>query len=88
MAAFVWQFRPDQADRPTQFTPQTLSSLTWSKESVALAKALKKRGWTFVGPTNMYAMMQSVGIVNDHYTGCHHRELCEEAMRNFTIPGN
>ena len=39
-------------------------------ESVALSKDLKKRGWSFVGPTTMYALMQSVGLVNDHAVGC------------------
>lgn len=42
-------------------------------ESVALAKALKKRGFTFVGPTTAYAHMQAVGVVNDHVAGCHRR---------------
>jgi DNA-3-methyladenine glycosylase I len=41
-----------------------------SPESVALSKDLRKRGWTFVGPTTMYAMMQSAGLVNDHIHGC------------------
>ncbi len=40
-------------------------------ESIALAKALKKRGFKFVGPTTAYAHMQAVGVVNDHVSGCH-----------------
>jgi DNA-3-methyladenine glycosylase I len=39
-------------------------------ESVALARDLKKRGWTFVGPTTVYAFMQAMGLVNDHLHGC------------------
>ncbi|MCZ2404004.1 DNA-3-methyladenine glycosylase I [Paenarthrobacter sp. Z7-10] len=46
----------------------------WTVESVALAKALKKRGFRFVGPTTAYAMMQAVGVVNDHVPGCWVRE--------------
>jgi DNA-3-methyladenine glycosylase I len=42
-----------------------------SPESIAMSKALRKRGWSFVGPTTMYAMMQSAGLVNDHLRDCH-----------------
>jgi len=86
LAKFVWGFRPDHEDRPTEFNPHTLKTLTKTKESEAMAKALKKRGWTYIGPTNMYAMMQSVGVVNDHFSGCHFREECLEEMKNFKIP--
>ena len=44
--------------------------MTTSPESLALSKDLKKRGWRFVGPTTMYALMQSAGIVDDHLDGC------------------
>lgn len=44
-------------------------------ESLALSKALKKKGFTFVGPTTMYALMQALGVVNDHLAGCHVREV-------------
>jgi DNA-3-methyladenine glycosylase I len=45
-------------------------------ESKALSKELRRRGWTYVGPTTMYAFMQAVGLVNDHLTGCfRHREV-------------
>lgn len=43
-------------------------------ESIALSKDLKKRGWSFVGPTTCYAFMQAMGLVNDHLAGCHFRE--------------
>ena len=52
-------------------------------ESKALSKALKKRGWSFVGPTTMYAFMQASGIVNDHAARCHAREACESARQAF-----
>ena len=43
-------------------------------ESVALSKELRKRGWSFVGPTTVYAFMQAMGLVNDHLEGCVCRE--------------
>ena len=43
-----------------------------SPESIALAKDLKRRGWTFVGPTTVYAFMQAMGLVNDHLHDCEH----------------
>ncbi|MGB3301615.1 MAG: DNA-3-methyladenine glycosylase I [Gordonia sp. (in: high G+C Gram-positive bacteria)] len=69
LADFIWGFQPDvtpepqtQADVPTQ-----------SPESVALAKALRKKGFSFVGPTTMYALMEAVGIVDTHLLGSHRR---------------
>ena len=55
----------------------SLSAYLWSfqgKDPKTLASALKKRGWTFVGPTTVYAFMQAMGMVNDHLEGCHVRE--------------
>lgn len=52
--------------------PTTLQQVrATSPESVALAKALKASGFTFVGPTTMYAAMQACGLVDDHLAGCH-----------------
>jgi DNA-3-methyladenine glycosylase I len=64
-----------RSDRP--YTP----GLAVSEESKALSKELKKRGWSFVGPTTMYAFLQSVGLVNDHAEGCAFREPAERARR-------
>lgn len=63
LAAFVWRYEP----RVTNDKPQSAST---SKESHALAKELKKRGWRFVGPTTVYAFMQAMGLINDHARGC------------------
>ena len=52
-----------------------------SAESKALSKELKRRGWSFVGPTTMYAFIQSVGLVNDHAEGCDFREKAERARQ-------
>lgn len=67
LSDFIWEFRPNhlEGDRST---PPGIPSQTPS--SVRLSRALKQRGWTFVGPTTMYAFMQSVGMVNDHLEGC------------------
>ena len=46
-----------------------------------MSKDLKKRGWTFVGPTTVYAFMQAMGLVNDHLEGCHARVAAAAAAR-------
>jgi DNA-3-methyladenine glycosylase I len=61
----VLQFRPE----PTRLTEASELRAT-CPESVALAKDLKRRGWSFVGPTTVYAFMQAMGLVNDHIVGC------------------
>ena len=76
LAALVWAFEPDRGDRPA---PRRLGDLPpVTAESTALAKALKKLGFRFIGPTTAYAAMESLGLVNDHLAGCHVREACEE----------
>lgn len=64
---FVWQFKPK--NRKKTITKRNLPA--FSEESTALAKALKAKGFTFVGPTGCYAFMQSVGIVSDHTKDCY-----------------
>ena len=59
-----------------------------TEESIKLSKDLKKRGWSFVGPTTMYAFMQATGFVNDHIEGCIVREQVEEERRNFVRPSS
>lgn len=86
LAGFFWQYEPDASSRPTTITQQWLDENPFCPESVALAAALKKRGWTFVGPTNMYALMQALGMVNDHVAGCPCRERIEQLRSSFTRP--
>lgn len=74
-ARYVWRFEPQT--RPKKITPAALATLTTAPESVALSKDLKKRGFRFVGPTTMYALMQAMGLVNDHLEGCASRQACE-----------
>lgn len=64
--ALMWSFAPDSWPRPTSFAD--VAAVT--PESTALSKALRARGFRFVGPTTMYALMQSAGMVDDHVAGC------------------
>jgi DNA-3-methyladenine glycosylase I len=77
LGAFFWQFEPS-TDAPV------LASET--PESWAMAKELKRRGFTFVGPTTAYAFMQAMGIVNDHLEGCEARQRCTAARHGFVRP--
>ena len=86
LAAFVWQYEPSPGTRPDPMTHETLMTLSKTPESTALSKELKRRGWSFVGPTTMYAFMQAAGIVNDHLPGCPAGEACREARRDFEVP--
>ena len=63
----IWSHAPASHRRPR--TMADIAAVT--PESTALAKALKKRGFRFVGPTTAYAHMQAVGVVDDHVAGCH-----------------
>jgi DNA-3-methyladenine glycosylase I len=66
---FVWQFQPDSTPRP-----RTHADIpTQSAESIALSKALRKRGFAFVGPTTMFALMEAIGMVDTHLLGSHRR---------------
>ncbi len=69
--ALIWSHAPKEPRDPIRDISD-LPAVT--PESIALSKALKKRGFTFVGPTTAYAHMQAVGVVNDHVDGCAFRE--------------
>ena len=62
LAAYLWRFEP-----PPNQVPWNVSE---SEPSRALSKDLKQRGWKFVGPTTMHALMQAMGLINDHAPGC------------------
>jgi DNA-3-methyladenine glycosylase I len=66
---FLRSFAPEE--HPVPETTEQIMSV--SPESVAMSKALKKEGFVFVGPTTMYALMQAIGLVDDHLVGCHRR---------------
>ena len=80
LAAFFWSFEPQDG---LLAEPQTVST---SPESIALAKALKKLGWKFFGPTTAYAFMQAMGLVNDHSNNCISRAKVTAARNSFKRP--
>ena len=73
IAAFVWPRA--SFDAPSGALPSQ------TEASTALSKELRRRGWTFVGPTTVYAFMQAMGLVNDHLEGCWAREPAERRRR-------
>ena len=77
LGALVWSYEPKGERSP-------LASST--PESTVLAKDLKKRGFSFIGPTTVYAFMQAMGIVNDHLPECHAWEPVEAARTAFPRP--
>ena len=79
LAEYFWSWEPDPRSRPRRITRAALMKLATSPESIALSKDLKRRGWTFVGPTTIYAFMQAMGLVNDHLEGCAIRGAAETA---------
>ncbi len=87
LAAYFWRFEPDPKTRPKRLDRETLNTMSTSPESVALSKDLKKRGWSFVGPTTVYAFMQAMGMVNDHMTGCFCRAEADRERKAFKRPG-
>jgi DNA-3-methyladenine glycosylase I len=68
LAGLIWSHAPDPAGRPAPRALADVPALT--PESTALARALKRHGFRFVGPTTAYALMQACGLVNDHLEGC------------------
>jgi len=80
LAAYFWSFEPKPDEHGA---PQTASI---SETSKRLSKDLKKRGWKFVGPTTCFAFMQAMGMINDHATGCVHREIADQKRAAFTPP--
>jgi DNA-3-methyladenine glycosylase I len=86
LAAFVWRFEPETAARPRALTHDALLALNETDASRALAKELKRRGWTFVGPTTVYAFMQAMGLVDDHLEGCDARPRVEAARAALARP--
>ena len=86
LAAYFWQHEPPPSDRPKRLTRDALVAMSTTPASIAISKDLKKRGWSFVGPTTVYAMMQAVGLVNDHLEGCQSRPAAEAARARFRRP--
>jgi DNA-3-methyladenine glycosylase I len=79
IANYVWGFLPPPKERPRAMTRAALMKMPSTPTSLRLSKELKKKGWSFVGPTTSYAFMQAMGMVNDHLEGCVIRPLAETA---------
>ncbi len=86
LARYFWSFEPPASERPLTMDYATLVANPTSPTSVRLSKDLKKRGWTFVGPTTVYAFMQAMGLVNDHIEGCMCRSEVEALRAGFVRP--
>ena len=86
LAIYFWAQEPDESERPKVCDFETLRTLGKTERSTAISKDLKKRGWSFVGPTTVYAFMQAMGMVNDHLEGCYHRQVVEEKRAAFVRP--
>lgn len=87
LAAWFWKFEPGAEERPKVVDYPTLIANPTTPTSTRISKELKKRGWTFVGPTTVYAFMQAMGLVNDHIEGCMCRPKIEAERKAFKRPG-
>ena len=81
LSSFFWEHVPPDKERPRRMTHGAAMKLSQTPTSTALSKELKRRGWTFVGPTTVYAFMQAMGMVNDHLEGCFVRDRIAQTQR-------
>jgi DNA-3-methyladenine glycosylase I len=86
LAAWFWRFEPQPHERPARMDLATLVANPKTEISTRISKELKKRGWSFVGPTTIYAFMQAMGLVNDHLEGCVCRHPVELERQQFKRP--
>jgi DNA-3-methyladenine glycosylase I len=86
LAAYTWSFEPKPESRPRSLDWPTLKQLGTSSEATAMSKDLKKRGWSFVGPTTVYSFMEAMGLVNDHVNACALRTDVEKERERFKRP--
>lgn len=86
LARFCWSFEPPARERARRLDCASLRSLGHTEASNRLSTALRKRGFSFVGPTTAYAFMQAMGLVNDHVLGCAFRPAVEEERARFKRP--
>ncbi len=86
LAAYAWSYEPDTRWRTATLDWATLARTTTSAEARAMSKDLKRRGWSFVGPTTVYSFMEAMGLVNDHLSACDLRDEVEAERRAFRRP--
>jgi DNA-3-methyladenine glycosylase I len=81
LAAYLWGFEPaGQLRTASGELPSTTA------ESTALSRDLKRRGWSFVGPTTIYALMQAMGMANDHLSDCAFHDVVERERSALVRP--
>jgi DNA-3-methyladenine glycosylase I len=85
LAAYFWSWETRGSERPRTITRESLQ-MGSTEQSEALSKDLKRRGWSFVGPTTIYAFMQAMGLVNDHVDDCHVRATIETIRARLVRP--
>jgi DNA-3-methyladenine glycosylase I len=86
LAAYIWAWEPGPDETAVVGDGGEVPIPSTTPTSVALSKDLKRRGWTFVGPTTIYAFMQAMGLVNDHRPGCAFHGPCEQARAALVRP--
>jgi DNA-3-methyladenine glycosylase I len=86
LARYFWSFEPEPSARPERIDLAYVRTNPTTAISTRISKDLKKRGWSFVGPTTVYAFMQAMGLVNDHLDGCFCRGRVEAARAVFKRP--
>lgn len=86
LARYFWRHEPEPEERPLRVDLPTLTANPATETSRRLARDLKGRGWSFVGPTTVYAFMQAMGLVNDHIEGCVLRPVIEAERMSFLRP--
>lgn len=79
LSDFLWSYAPPARKKFSGIAPT-------SPESAALSKELRRRGWSFVGPTTLHAFQQATGMVNDHLPGCFARAGCQRRHIGARIP--
>jgi DNA-3-methyladenine glycosylase I len=82
LSGLVWRYETERRSAPSALGEIPAST----PESKALSKELQRHGFRFVGPTTVYAAMQSLGVVNDHLAECHFRAVAEAARDDFQVP--
>ena len=84
LAAYVWRYEPKRRRRLLDRAELMAAGLP--PEAVALSKDLRRRGWSFVGPTTVHSFIQAMGLVNDHLKGCVAGREAQRLRREFAIP--
>jgi DNA-3-methyladenine glycosylase I len=86
LARLIWSFEPPASERPSRVTWEAVRAKPKTPASERLSKALRARGFRFVGPTTCYAFMQAMGLVDDHLETCSFRREVERDRARFVRP--